>query len=184
MLILIAVIIALIISNRITQPLRLIQEKLSKVKVGTPNEPIDWKSRDEIGNLVDEYNRMLKDLEKSALLLAKSERESAWREMAKQVAHEIKNPLTPMRLSVQHLQRAWQDPDVDWEKKLNQFTQSLIQQIDALTNIADEFSNFAKMPKTKNAIIDLGEICLNAIDLFQESGPVKISFQNTLFLEG
>jgi len=183
-LILIAVIIALIISNRITQPLRLIQEKLSKVKVGTPNEPIDWKSRDEIGNLVDEYNRMLKDLEKSALLLAKSERESAWREMAKQVAHEIKNPLTPMRLSVQHLQRAWQDPDVDWEKKLNQFTQSLIQQIDALTNIADEFSNFAKMPKTKNAIIDLGEICLNAIDLFQESGPVNISFQNTASTDG
>jgi signal transduction histidine kinase len=177
-LILIAVVIALIISNRITQPLRLIQEKLSKVKVGMPNEPIEWKSRDEIGNLVDEYNRMLKDLEKSAILLAKSERESAWREMAKQVAHEIKNPLTPMKLSVQHLQRARRDPDIDWEKKLNQFTQTLIQQIDALTNIADEFSNFAKMPKTKNTVVDLGEICLNAIDLFQESGPVDISFDN------
>jgi len=177
-LILIAVVIALIISNRITQPLRLIQEKMSKVKVGMPNEPIEWKSRDEIGNLVDEYNRMLKDLEESAILLAKSERESAWREMAKQVAHEIKNPLTPMKLSVQHLQRSRRDPDIDWEKKLNQFTQTLIQQIDALTNIADEFSNFAKMPKTKNAVVDLCEICLNAIDLFQESGPVDISFTN------
>jgi len=177
-LILIAVLIALIISNRITQPLRLIQEKLSKVTLGGANEPINWKGQDEIGRLVDQYNRMLGELETSAALLAKSERESAWREMAKQVAHEIKNPLTPMKLSVQHLQRAYKDEHVDWEKKLNQFTQTLIQQIDALTNIADEFSNFAKMPKTKNAVIELSDIIQNAIDLFQEAGPVEISFVN------
>jgi len=177
-LILIAVVIALIISNRITQPLRLIQEKLSKVSLGSANEPIDWKGQDEIGRLVDQYNRMLGELETSAALLAKSERESAWREMAKQVAHEIKNPLTPMKLSVQHLQRAYKDKNVDWEKKLNQFTQSLIQQIDALTNIANEFSNFAKMPKTKNAVIELSDIIQNAIDLFQEASQVEISFVN------
>lgn len=177
-LILIAILIALIISNRITLPLRLIQEKLSKVKIGTANEPIDWKSEDEIGKLVDEYNRMIAELETSTLLLARSERESAWREMAKQVAHEIKNPLTPMKLSVQHLQRAWDDENVDWKKKLDQFTHTLVQQIDALSNIANEFSNFAKMPKTKKAIVDLNEIVENAVDLFKESGQVEITLEN------
>ncbi|MBL4657452.1 MAG: GHKL domain-containing protein, partial [Flavobacteriales bacterium] len=179
-LILIAVLIALIISNRITQPLRLIQEKLSKVKIGTANEPIDWKSEDEIGKLVDEYNRMISELETSAKLLARSERESAWREMAKQVAHEIKNPLTPMKLSVQHLQRAWKDENVDWEKKLEQFTQTLVQQIDALSNIANEFSNFAKMPKTKSEVVNLQEIVENAVELFRESGQVEISLETKI----
>ena len=176
-LILLSVIIALVVSNRITQPLRLMQSMLANVKLGSSNEPIAWNSKDEIGSLVKEYNRMLKELEVSAVNLAKSERESAWREMAKQVAHEIKNPLTPMKLSVQHLERAWKDKSPDWEIKLSQFSKTLVQQIDALSSIASEFSNFAKMPKTKRTVINLLRVIENTIDLFKESTLASISLQ-------
>src|SRR5207253_116703 len=110
------------ISEYFTKPLKLIQEKISKIKLGKTNEHIEWKSDDEIGNLVNEYNRMIDELQKSAELLAKSERETAWREMAKQVAHEIKNPLTPMKLSIQHLQRTWKNNDDDRDKKIERIT--------------------------------------------------------------
>ena len=138
-----SVIMAIIISNYVTRPLKLIQDKLSKIQLGKTNEPIEWEEDDEIGNLVKEYNRMINELSNSAELLARSERESAWREMAKQVAHEIKNPLTPMKLSVQHLQRMWNDQSPDMDQKLDRITQTLIEQIDTLSSIATEFSNFA-----------------------------------------
>ncbi|GAG47127.1 unnamed protein product, partial [marine sediment metagenome] len=141
-----SIIIAMIISNYFTQPLKLIQSKLRNVKLGKSNELIHWEERDEIGALVGEYNRMIGELSKSAELLAKSERESAWREMAKQVAHEIKNPLTPMKLSLQHMQRTWKDKSPNWDKNFESMSSTLIEQINALSTIANEFSNFAKMP--------------------------------------
>jgi nitrogen fixation/metabolism regulation signal transduction histidine kinase len=119
-----SVIVAIILSEYVTKPLKLIQEKLSKIKLGRESEPIEWKSRDEIGSLVNEYNRMIDQLQKSAELLAKSERETAWREMAKQVAHEIKNPLTPIKLSIQHLQRTWKNKDDDMDKKIERITET------------------------------------------------------------
>ncbi|MFI5164249.1 MAG: hypothetical protein ACHQHP_03265, partial [Bacteroidia bacterium] len=111
----ISVTVAIIISDYVTKPMKLIREKLGKIKFGKLSEPIEWRSQDEIGSLVNEYNRMINELHRSAELLAKSERETAWREMAKQVAHEIKNPLTPMKLSIQHLQRTWKNKDDDMD---------------------------------------------------------------------
>ncbi len=103
---LIAGTIALFLTNRITTSFPLISEKMQQVNLGKTNEVIEWKKNDEIGGLVKEYNKMVEKLEESASALAKSEREGAWREMARQVAHEIKNPLTPMKLSIQYLQKA------------------------------------------------------------------------------
>ncbi|NJO69625.1 MAG: hypothetical protein HC830_10370 [Bacteroidetes bacterium] len=108
-LLLISILISIIISRRITMPLRMIQGKFSKIKLVQHYDNIEYEGDDEIGGLVKEYNRMVKELEKSIELLAKSERETAWREMARQIAHEINNPLTPMKLSVQHLLRARKD---------------------------------------------------------------------------
>jgi two-component system nitrogen regulation sensor histidine kinase NtrY len=123
---------------------------------------------DEIGELVKEYNKKVAELQKNAEALAKSERESAWREMAKQVAHEIKNPLTPMKLSIQHLSRSVKLADEESELKLQRVTKSLIEQIDALTKIANEFSNFAKMPKAKEIELDLSEVLKNTVSVFAE----------------
>ncbi|CAG5078653.1 sensor histidine kinase [Parvicella tangerina] len=173
-----ASLIAFFLSNYITKSLRTIADKLKDVEINKKNEPLKWKGEDEIGMLVKEYNRMIEQLEASADLLAKTERESAWREMAKQVAHEIKNPLTPMKLSVQHLQRALKPDDPDYEEKLNLFSQKLITQIDALTNIANEFSNFAKMPKSKLEKLNVVQVLKSSMDLFDEHEDVSVHFEN------
>jgi signal transduction histidine kinase len=174
----ISVVLALFISEYFTKPLKLIQEKLSKIKLGKTNEPIEWKAEDEIGSLVKEYNRMIEELQRSAELLAKSERESAWREMAKQVAHEIKNPLTPMKLSIQHLQRTWKNNDDDKDKKIERITNTLIEQIETLSTIASEFSNFAKMPVSVSEKINLKNILENSIELFKDSTDTEFTFES------
>ncbi len=151
----ISVIAALFVSNWVTAPLRFLQESFAKLSLGKENQMIDYEKNDEIGALVKEYNQKIQELEYAANQLAQSERESAWREMAKQVAHEIKNPLTPMKLSIQQLQRVYDPNDPNSREKLQKVSQSVIEQIDALTKIANEFSNFAKMPKSTEEIIDL-----------------------------
>lgn len=175
-----ASLVAFFLSNYITKSLRTIADKLKGVQINSKNEPLKWKEEDEIGMLVKEYNRMISQLEDSAEKLAKTERESAWREMAKQVAHEIKNPLTPMKLSVQHLQRALKPDDPDYEEKLALFAQKLITQIDALTNIANEFSNFAKMPKSKLQKLDVVQVLRSSMELFDEHEGVTVHFENEL----
>ena len=114
------------------------------------------------------------------MLLAKSERETAWREMAKQVAHEIKNPLTPMKLSIQHLQRTWKNKEDDMDKKIERITATMIEQIDALSNIASEFSNFAKMPASVSEKVDLKNALENCIALFKDSTDTEFLFNCSL----
>jgi len=169
-----SILAALFVSNWITKPLRLVQQSLANIQLGKTNKPIAYKGKDEIGSLVEEYNKKVSELEHYAVELAKSERESAWREMAKQVAHEIKNPLTPMRLSIQHMQRSLRPEDPDWNEKLNRFTHTVIEQIDALSNIATEFSNFAKMPKAQEELIDLCTVLNNAVELYKDTPDVQV----------
>ena len=168
-------ILSITVSNRLIRPLKYIQESLRSVQIGANSKPIEYNREDEIGELVKEYNKKVAELQKNAEALAKSERESAWREMAKQVAHEIKNPLTPMKLSIQHLSRSIKLADEDSEVKLQRVTKSLIEQIDALTKIANEFSNFAKMPKAKEIELDLSEILKNTVSVFAEYDQHKIN---------
>lgn len=176
----ISVILALGISEYFTKPLKLIQEKLSRIKLGKASEPIEWKSQDEIGSLVNEYNRMIDELQKSAELLAKSERETAWREMAKQVAHEIKNPLTPMKLSIQHLQRTWKNKEDDMDKKIERITATMIEQIETLSTIAGEFSSFAKMPASVSEKVNVKKALENCISLFKDSTDTEFVFDCAL----
>ena len=172
-----SILLAIVISGFITRPLRLIQDKLSKIQLGGRNEPIDWRERDEIGSLIREYNRMILELEHSAELLAKSERETAWREMAKQVAHEIKFPLTPFRLSIQHLERMWADHSPGIDEQLPRTSKMLIDQIDTLSSIADAFSNFASMPRSNATRFDLKELLENTIDLFRKSTASRFELE-------
>ncbi|HSG68091.1 MAG TPA: ATP-binding protein, partial [Bacteroidales bacterium] len=175
----VAIFIALLISRFTTQPLQLIRAKMSSLSLGGSNEKINWSRKDEIGTLIAEYNRMIDELSRSAELLAKSERESAWREMAKQVAHEIKNPLTPMKLSVQYLQKAWDEKSPDWEERLRRFTQTIIEHIDTLSDIATEFSDFAKMPQKKEEKVDLSHIIQSALDLFKDTANISFSYSES-----
>ena len=160
--------IAIMVANSITRPLAKIGEKLKQLRLGGSNEPLEWKSKDELGALIEEYNKMIRQLDDSADRLAQSERESAWREMAKQVAHEIKNPLTPMKLSIQYLQHAYRSNPDDIEPLLKRVSGTLIEQIDNLAQIASEFSNFAKMPRAENQQIDLNHLISSVFHLFSK----------------
>lgn len=172
-----SVIIAVILSNKITQPLTLVREKIRSIQLGKKNEHINYQARDEIGSLVREYNHKVDELAESADLLAKSERESAWREMAKQIAHEIKNPLTPMKLNIQYLQRAKQEGNEHYDDFFERVTKNLIEQIDTLSGIATEFSNFAQIPQTKNETFNLVEVIVNVISLFEPNKNLNVSFK-------
>lgn len=169
----------LIVSAYVTKPLRILQEQLAKISFGKKNEAISWQSNDEIGRLVNEYNKMLLKLEESASLLAKSEREGAWQEMAKQVAHEIKNPLTPMKLNLQYLQKIVNDGGIDFSERFKKMSDSIIEQIDTLAHIANEFSNFAKLPKANLEQVNLTESIRSTIELFKNNHGVQIDFINT-----
>lgn len=172
---LIAGAIAITIANSITQPLTILAEKLKKFKLGKTNELLEWKSNDEIGTLIHDYNNLTHELERSAGLLAKTERDMAWREMAKQVAHEIKNPLTPMKLSIQYLDRAAKDHPEKAQELIPRISSTLIEQIDNLSQIANEFSNFASMPQASNEKIILNEIVETIHDLFRKRDDMDIN---------
>ncbi|NQU52045.1 MAG: HAMP domain-containing histidine kinase [Bacteroidetes bacterium] len=170
-----SIIAAVFIANQITRPLVVIQENLKKMELGKHNEPIHYNRNDEIGSLVKEYNKKVDELAVSADLLARSERESAWREMAKQIAHEIKNPLTPMKLNIQYLQRT-KGENPEYNKFLERVTGTLIEQIDNLSNIATEFSNFAKIPTARNQVFILAEQLQKVIDLYETHDRAQIEF--------
>jgi two-component system, NtrC family, nitrogen regulation sensor histidine kinase NtrY len=169
--------LALFLSDYLLRPLMILKANIRKVKLSESTQKIEWKGKDEISELIDEYNRMTEELVKSAELLARSERESAWREMAKQVAHEIKNPLTPMKLSVQYLQKAWTEKAPDWDNRLQRFTQTVTQQIDSLSEIASAFSDFATMPAAAHEKVNLVEIIRNATTLYNDLENIHFEFK-------
>ncbi len=166
--------LAIIVADSITRPLVKIGDKLKEFKLGKRNERLVWKNKDELGDLIGEYNTLIKKLEESADKLAQSEREGAWREMAKQVAHEIKNPLTPMKLSIQYLQHAFQSNPENIDSLLKRVSGTLIEQIDNLAQIATEFSNFAKMPRAENQQIELNKLVYNVYVLFSENNDIDV----------
>ncbi|MCE2845880.1 MAG: ATP-binding protein [Sphingobacteriales bacterium] len=167
-----------IIAGRITAPLALLESKLGKTRLDSGLERIDWKHRDEFGRLVEAYNRMLEELEQSAGQLARSERESAWREMARQVAHEIKNPLTPMKLGVQHLERVMLEGGTDAEEKAKRISRTLVEQIDTLAGIATAFGDFARMPGTALKAINAIPIIEDTVALYSNGTETHIEFDH------
>ncbi|MCB0454503.1 MAG: GHKL domain-containing protein [Aequorivita sp.] len=164
-----AVAISYFLSKYITRSLNEISEKLSETRFDTRNKKIHLSDTPtEISTIVNAYNGMIDELENSAVQLAASERETAWREMAKQVAHEIKNPLTPMRLTVQSFQRKFDQNDPEIEKKMAEYTNTLLQQIDTLSSISSAFSTYAKMPAQQDETLNVVKISKLALDIFNE----------------
>jgi len=165
----IAIALAYFLSKYITKSLNTISQKIIDTRLNKRNKRINvTNTTQEIGNLVNAYNGMIDELENSAAQLAASEREAAWREMAKQVAHEIKNPLTPMRLTIQSFQRKFDPADPNIQQKLSEYSNTLIQQIDTMSSIASAFSNYAKMPAQKDENLNVVKITKLALDIFNE----------------
>ena len=167
---LLAISLAYFLSSYITRSIKTITGKMHQTRLYHRNEKIILEdSSSELNVLVEAYNNMIDQLEESAVKLAQSEREQAWREMAKQVAHEIKNPLTPMRLSVQSFERRFDPKDPKINEKMREYSETLIQQIDVMSSIASAFSDFAKMPKQKKEKIEVIGVVKLALDIFNES---------------
>ena len=163
---LLSLVLSYFFSRTLTFPLELITQKIRKTTLSEYNEPLEWNSDDEIGLMVGEYNKMLENLEESKRALARSEKESAWREMARQVAHEIKNPLTPMKLTLQHMQRILGDPEKFNPEKANKQVITLLNQVDTLSDIATSFSSFAQMPIPENVRFDVAAELRRTVDLY------------------
>jgi signal transduction histidine kinase len=161
--------IAYFLSSYITKSLKTISDRLNETSFNQKNKKIVLEaSSKEINLLISAYNRMVDELEISAVKLAQSEREEAWREMAKQVAHEIKNPLTPMRLTVQSFQRRFNPEDPNIIQKMKDYSETLIQQIDTMNAVASAFSNFASMPAQQNETLNVVEVVELTLDIFNE----------------
>ncbi|MDA3882226.1 MAG: ATP-binding protein [Bacteroidales bacterium] len=173
-LIMLSTVLAAFLSNKITYPLQILRDKMKLVKIGNRNEKISWKTSDEIGDLIENYNSMIDQLESSAQKLAETEREGAWHEMAKQIAHEIKNPLTPMKLNIQLLHKAWEQKDPEFEKRLKVISNSIIEQIETLAETANSFSDFARISEGKPEDIELTNLLLNTVTLFKEEKNITI----------
>ena len=169
-------ILAYFISNSVSKPFKRIVKQFTQINLAKTNEPLKWNSADEIGMLVKEYNRMLRKLENSTVQLAKNERETAWREMAKQVAHEIKNPLTPMKLSMQMLERAIKNKKEGITEMTLRVSKTIIEQIDNLSVIATNFSNFAKMPEPQKEAIELNEILYSVTGMYFDDSEFEFLF--------
>ncbi|MGB8193804.1 MAG: HAMP domain-containing sensor histidine kinase, partial [Chitinophagaceae bacterium] len=169
--------IALFITNRITSSFTLIGQKMQQINLGKLNEEIIWERQDEIGELVKEYNTMVHKLEDSAAALAKSEREGAWRQMARQVAHEIKNPLTPMKLSIQYLQKAIDNNSPNVKEMTGNVARTLVEQIDHLSKIASDFSQFANIGNVRNEVFDLHEVIYSISSLYETNEKLEFTWQ-------
>lgn len=163
-----AIIIAAFLAEKITKPLQLILTHFRKIELSKENKTIDYNQNDELGLLVKEYNKMAIKLGESAKELAQSERETAWREMAKQIAHEIKNPLTPMKLNLQHLIHTKDFESEKWNNQFNKTCQTLLEQIDNLANIASSFADFSNIASTKSDVIDIVKLIEGVKDLFSD----------------
>ena len=178
----IAIILAYVVSRFITKSLQEISDKITQTALGTSNQKIDLNPPGkELSKVINAYNDMVDQLSESAVRLAKSEREQAWREMAKQVAHEIKNPITPMRLSVQSFEQQFDPKDPLAVKKIEEFSSTLIHQIDTLSTISSAFSNFAEMPVQESELLDVVKITRLAKDIFTEKFIVFEAYNEPLF---
>lgn len=161
-------------SNVLTVPLRLITNKLRKIDLSKPNEPLAWRSDDEIGVLIKAYNDMLVKLDESKVALADTTKQSAWQQMAKQVVHEIKNPLTPMKLSLQLLQHKLSRGATIDTAQIKDQIESLTSQIDNLSYIANSFSDFARLPVPKQEVFDFVYEVNKVVNLYSENKKITL----------
>lgn len=169
------VIIVNILSYRISNPIIKLQRATDQLSLGNTEIQVKTSSKDEIGELVRSFNKMTKELKRSREELKKVERESAWRDIARQVAHEIKNPLTPMKLAMQHLFYAYSKGSNDFKSILQTTNKMIIDQIETLNRIATEFSDFAKMPSRNYRPIKIEEIVIDVVNLMNTEGKIKLT---------
>jgi two-component system, NtrC family, nitrogen regulation sensor histidine kinase NtrY len=174
--ILLFLLVSIFISNKLTSPLKLITKILHQTDFTKKNQKIEWKSNDEIGLLVNSYNNMLGNIEEGKTEIAQAEKQTAWKDIAKQVAHELKNPLTPMKLTLQHLQNNLAKGVELNKDTFDRSLSNLIYNIDNISEIVDSFMKFAKLPMPKNTKTDLIQPLKNVYELYKKSNQMNFEY--------
>lgn len=177
--VLIIILLSTLFANQLAYPIRRLTKAAESVGQGDLNVKIDHNEKGELKDLINGFNKMTSELQKNQAELAELEREAAWKEMAKQVAHEIKNPLTPMKLALQQLSIAYKDKNKDFDSLFEKVSKTVLNQIENLSHIAGEFSRFAKMPTLKLEIIDMVTVITDTINLYQDE-KIKIEFKSDI----
>jgi len=176
--VIILIFIVNILSYRISNPILKLQKATEQLSKGNIDVQVKSDSTDEIGQLVKSFNRMIKELKRSRAELKKAEREGAWRDIARQVAHEIKNPLTPMKLAMQHLYNAYSRGSKDFKSVIQTTNKLIIDQVETLNKIATEFSSFAKLPSRNYEPLDINDILKDVVKLMDAKGKIKIKLED------
>ena len=176
LLFIIALFLSRLLFSRVTKPLTDLSNKMKSMDVSSAPEHLSYKSNDELGLLVDAYNKMVDDVAESTRKMAIAEREKAWSDMARRIAHEIKNPLTPMKLSIQRIMMLKQRNAPGWEDKLDAISSSILEQIEILSNTASEFSSYAKFYVEEISVFNLYEVIREQKDMFDNHENIRISF--------
>lgn len=166
------IVIVNFLSYRISNPIIQLQKATERISKGDVDITIRTKSKDEIGELVKSFNKMTKEIKRSRAELKKAERETAWRDIARQVAHEIKNPLTPMKLAIQHLYHAYTHSSKDFKTIIQTTNHLIVEQIEVLNRIATEFSDFAKMPSRNYVKLNMEQTILDVVKLLNTDNKI------------
>ncbi len=174
-----ALFLSRLLFSRVTRPLTEISSKMKSMDVSSAPEHINYASKDELGLLVEAYNKMVDDVSESTKRMAAAEREKAWSDMARQIAHEIKNPLTPMKLSIQRIIRLKERNDPGWEDKLDEISQTLLGHIDRLANTASEFSSYAKFYVEADSLFNLYQTVKEQKEFFDNNDNIRIMFTHS-----
>ncbi|MFB3057590.1 MAG: ATP-binding protein, partial [Ignavibacteriaceae bacterium] len=173
----IIIIVSTVLANQISAPIRRLTKATEAVAKGDLDVELENNEKGEMRDLYKGFNLMTIELRKNQIELAELEREGAWKEMAKQVAHEIKNPLTPIKLAIQQLIASYNDKSKNFDKIFKKVTKTTLNQIDNLGQIASEFSSFAKMPSIKLEKLDIVPVIVDTSNLFTDD-KIIINFES------
>jgi len=172
-----AALIAQSMARKISGPIRELTAASHRIAKGDLEARVDPTTRDEIQGLVEAFNQMAGDLERQRRDLERSNRLAAWAEMARQVAHEVKNPLTPIQLSAEHLRRIYRDPGIDFGAALESCTETILKQVRTLRGIVHEFSAFARPPAATREPLDPAALVNEALSPYRGALPPGVDFQ-------
>jgi signal transduction histidine kinase len=167
--------LAYFLARNIAGPIRELTDATRAVAEGNLDVSLEARSRDEIGALFSSFNQMTEDLKRQREDLEKSKKLEAWAEMARQVAHEVKNPLTPIQLSTEHLLRVFRDPNVDFEEVLKECSETILEQVKTLRQISMEFSTFASPSPLEREPVDIGSLVRDTVAPYRHSAPEGVS---------
>lgn len=171
---LMAVLASFFLSNRITRPIESLEEATRRVAEGDYSVRILGRPNDDLGLLVLSFNSMVTDLDRARRRMAQAEKVQAWQEIAQRLAHEVKNPLTPIRLAAERLRRRYQAGADDFETVLDRTVDTIVREVDALSTLLDEFRSFARMPRPSPEPVEITELLREAASVYREYPQVTI----------